>query len=123
MTTFIIIIIVLILIVIIFRNIKARKKSVKLSQDRSQNSPRNFKTQEEFHQALTTMFANAGITVIPTMGLPEHMSNCKKDTYQIQFFPKREKTAAQVEEETIQLLMSQRQISREQAQAILYNPM
>ena len=93
MTTFIIIMIVVVLIVIL-KNIKVPKKSVNLSQDRSQNSQKDWTKWETHQQAMQEIFDNYGITVNPKAqeDQQEPTNNSKKDTYQIQFLPKKKVT-------------------------------
>ncbi len=66
-------------------------KAMKPSSDKQENSPKYYRTGEEFLEALNSAFAASGITVRAEMAQPEPTNNSGKDTYQIQFFPEKSK--------------------------------
>lgn len=63
------------------------------SQNKSENSPKNYKTMEEFSAALNKELDRRGIIISPNVkeDRQEPTSNSGEEVYEIRFFPKKEK--------------------------------
>lgn len=63
------------------------------SQNKSENSPRNYETMEEFSAALQRKLDRYGIIISPNVkeDRQDPTSNSGEEVYEIRFFPKKEK--------------------------------